>query len=146
MPVFFRPSLLATNDARYGWKDNLNQALFPKISWMLPQSVREIKVEDLAKAMCINAQSKWKKYSNFKEEETKEEEEKEEKDVKENKEEKEEKESDDEVAESKKESKKNEQKEEKKKSKSAKSVAEVFTFPDFVKLLNSKEPGYTENK
>jgi len=52
----FRPSLLVTKETRYGIQDSITQYFFPKISWMLPSRYREIKVEDLARAMRINAE------------------------------------------------------------------------------------------
>jgi len=52
----FRPSLLVTREIRYGLQDRLTQALFPLVSWMLPGRFHEIRVEDLARAMRMNAE------------------------------------------------------------------------------------------
>ena len=52
----FRPSLLVTKETRYGIKDVVMQNAFPKISWMLPSRWREISVEDLGRAMRLNAE------------------------------------------------------------------------------------------
>lgn len=52
----FRPSLLVTKQIRYGFQDRVTQALFPLISRMLPPRFHEIRVEDLARAMRINAE------------------------------------------------------------------------------------------
>ncbi len=53
---FFRPSLLVTKNIRYGFKDYFNQLVFPFISVLLPSIFHEVKVEDLAKAMRLNAE------------------------------------------------------------------------------------------
>jgi len=53
---FFRPSLLVTRKIRYGLQDRLTQLLFPRISWLLPSRYHEIRVEDLGRAMRINAE------------------------------------------------------------------------------------------
>lgn len=53
---FFRPSLLVTQDIRYGLQDQVTQWVFPKISPLLPSRWHEIKVEDLGRAMRINAE------------------------------------------------------------------------------------------
>jgi uncharacterized protein YbjT (DUF2867 family) len=55
--TFFRPSLLATPRARYGFFDGLMQALYPKVSWMLAPRFHEIRVEDLGRAMRLNAEA-----------------------------------------------------------------------------------------
>jgi uncharacterized protein YbjT (DUF2867 family) len=53
---FFRPSLLVTRDIRYGLQDRVTQAVFPRLSWALPSRWHEIRVEDLARAMRVNAE------------------------------------------------------------------------------------------
>ena len=53
---FFRPSLLVTKELRYGLQDRLTQALFPRISWMLPSRFHEIAVDELGRAMRLNAE------------------------------------------------------------------------------------------
>ena len=53
---FFRPSLLVTEEIRYGLQDRITQAIFPRISALLPPRFHEIRVEDLARAMRINAE------------------------------------------------------------------------------------------
>lgn len=53
---FLRPSLLVTAEIRYGLQDRLTQAVFPRVSWLLPDRFREIRVEDLALAMRLNAE------------------------------------------------------------------------------------------
>jgi uncharacterized protein YbjT (DUF2867 family) len=52
----FRPSLLVTKEIRYGWQDRLTQALFPPISHLLPARFHPIAVEELGRAMRINAE------------------------------------------------------------------------------------------
>lgn len=52
----FRPSLLVTADIRYGLQDRLTQLLFPRVSTFLPSRFHEIRVEDLARAMHLNAE------------------------------------------------------------------------------------------
>ncbi|MEA2571630.1 MAG: hypothetical protein QOI24_3631 [Acidobacteriota bacterium] len=52
----FRPSLLVTKEIRYGLQDRLTQALFPPISHLLPARFHPIAVEDLGRAMRINAE------------------------------------------------------------------------------------------
>jgi len=54
---FFQPCLLATREIRYGVRDRLMQALYPKISWMLPSRFHEVRVEDLGRAMRLNAEA-----------------------------------------------------------------------------------------
>lgn len=54
---FFRPSLLVTSTLRYGFQDRVTQAVFPRISPFLPSRFREITVEDLARAMRVNAEA-----------------------------------------------------------------------------------------
>jgi uncharacterized protein YbjT (DUF2867 family) len=54
---FFRPSLLMTEEVRYGLQDRLTQVLFPMISWALPPRFHEVRVEDLARAMRLNAEA-----------------------------------------------------------------------------------------
>ena len=53
---FFRPSMLLTREMRFGLQDRLTHALFPRISRFLPSRYREIRVEDLAAAMRLNAE------------------------------------------------------------------------------------------
>lgn len=53
---FFRPSLLVTREIRYGLQDRITQAVFPRISRFLPARFHEIRVEDLARAMRLNAE------------------------------------------------------------------------------------------
>lgn len=53
---FFRPSLLVTKEIRYGLQDRITQAVFPRISRFLPPRFHEIRVEDLARAMRLNAE------------------------------------------------------------------------------------------
>lgn len=55
---FFRPSLLATDEIRYGFSDRLMQFGVPLISWAFPSRFHEIHVKDLARAMRINAEHK----------------------------------------------------------------------------------------
>lgn len=53
---FFRPSLLVTKKVRYGLQDWVAQLVFPRVSWMLPDRFHEIRVEDLGRAMRLNAE------------------------------------------------------------------------------------------
>ena len=53
---FFRPSLLVTRKARYGLQDRVTQAVFPLVSPLLPKRYHQVRVEDLARAMRINAE------------------------------------------------------------------------------------------
>ncbi len=52
----FRPSLLVTKETRYGLQDVLTQGIFPVVSWVLPQRLHQIRVEELARVMRINAE------------------------------------------------------------------------------------------
>lgn len=52
----FRPSVIITPQARYGTGDHLLRWTMPKVSWMLPGRVHEVRMEDLARAMCRNAE------------------------------------------------------------------------------------------
>jgi uncharacterized protein YbjT (DUF2867 family) len=52
----FRPSLLVTQQMRYGLQDRLTQTLFPLLSFVLPSKLHEISVKDLAHAMVLNAE------------------------------------------------------------------------------------------
>jgi uncharacterized protein YbjT (DUF2867 family) len=52
----FRPSLLATDDIRYGLQDRLAQTFFPVMAPVLPSSLRHIHVRDLGRAMRLNAE------------------------------------------------------------------------------------------
>jgi uncharacterized protein YbjT (DUF2867 family) len=53
---FFRPSLLVTQQLRYGLQDRLTQALYPLLSPLLPGRYHQIRVEALAAAMRLNAE------------------------------------------------------------------------------------------
>ena len=53
---FFRPSLLVTPALRHGLQDRIAQAGFPLLSWAIPQWFHQIRVEDLGRAMRINAE------------------------------------------------------------------------------------------
>ena len=53
---FFRPSLLVTREIRYGLQDRLTQTLFPLVAPVLPGRYHQIRVEDLARAMRVNAE------------------------------------------------------------------------------------------
>jgi uncharacterized protein YbjT (DUF2867 family) len=52
----FRPSVLATQEIRYGAQDWITQRVFPIVSRVLPHRYREIRVEDLARAMRLDAE------------------------------------------------------------------------------------------
>ena len=52
----FRPSLLVTREIRYGLQDRVTQALFPLVAPLLPARYHQIRVEDLAHAMRVNAE------------------------------------------------------------------------------------------
>jgi uncharacterized protein YbjT (DUF2867 family) len=52
----FRPSLLVTPEIRYGFQDRITQFLFPLVSPLLPSRYHQIRVEDLGRAMRINAE------------------------------------------------------------------------------------------
>ena len=52
----FRPSLLVTKDIRYGLQDRLTQALFPLFTPLLPSRFHQITVEQLGRAMRLNAE------------------------------------------------------------------------------------------
>ena len=52
----FRPSLLVTKQIRYGLQDRVTQALFPLISRFFAPKFHEIAVEELGRAMRINAE------------------------------------------------------------------------------------------
>jgi uncharacterized protein YbjT (DUF2867 family) len=52
----FRPSLLVTRHVRYGFQDRVMQAVFPVIQPILPARYHSVHVEDLGRAMCINAE------------------------------------------------------------------------------------------
>jgi hypothetical protein len=54
----FRPSLLATDQSRYGWTDSVYQTIFPYISTVLPSKLHEIHVGQLANAMVLHAERK----------------------------------------------------------------------------------------
>lgn len=53
----FRPSLLVTREIRYGLQDRLTQSLFPLIALVLPSRYHQVRVEDLGRAMRINAEA-----------------------------------------------------------------------------------------
>ena len=52
----FRPSLLVTPNIRYGLQDRVTQRVFPLIQPFFPARYHAIRVEDLARAMRINAE------------------------------------------------------------------------------------------
>jgi uncharacterized protein YbjT (DUF2867 family) len=52
----FRPGLLVTKQIRYGMQDRLTQALYPLVSGLLAPKFHQIKVEDVGRAMRINAE------------------------------------------------------------------------------------------
>ena len=52
----FRPSVIATPEARYGTGDRILQWTMPKMSWMLPKRLHEVRVDELARAMRLNAE------------------------------------------------------------------------------------------
>lgn len=52
----FRPSLLVTRQIRYGLQDRVTQALFPVLAPVLPSRYHPIRVEDLGRAMRVNAE------------------------------------------------------------------------------------------
>jgi uncharacterized protein YbjT (DUF2867 family) len=53
----FRPSLLVTKEIRYGLQDRVTQAVFPLMSPILPRRFHQITVEDLGRAMQVNAEA-----------------------------------------------------------------------------------------
>jgi len=52
----FRPSFLLTQQFRYGLLDRVTHIFFPRISWLVPSRYHEIRVEDLGRAMRLNAE------------------------------------------------------------------------------------------
>jgi uncharacterized protein YbjT (DUF2867 family) len=52
----FQPSLLVTREIRYGLQDQITQAVFPWIAPLLPSRFHQITVEELGRAMRINAE------------------------------------------------------------------------------------------
>jgi uncharacterized protein YbjT (DUF2867 family) len=52
----FRPSLLVTKQIRYGLQDRLTQALFPIAARFLADRYHQIRVEELGRAMQLNAE------------------------------------------------------------------------------------------
>jgi uncharacterized protein YbjT (DUF2867 family) len=54
----FRPSLLVTTEIRYGLQDRVTQAVFPLVSPVLPRRYHEVTVEDLGRAMQVNAEAR----------------------------------------------------------------------------------------
>ncbi|HCU48315.1 MAG TPA: hypothetical protein DGG94_00520 [Micromonosporaceae bacterium] len=53
----FRPSLLVTEQTRYGWTGKVYQTVIPKLSWALPKRWHEITVKDLGRTMRLNAEA-----------------------------------------------------------------------------------------
>ncbi len=53
----FRPSVLATDAIRYGLQDRLTQALFPLVAPLLPRRLHHIHVNELGRAMRLNAET-----------------------------------------------------------------------------------------
>jgi uncharacterized protein YbjT (DUF2867 family) len=54
--TIFRPSVLATDEIRYGLQDRLTQSLFPLVAPLLPRKLHHIHVNDLGRAMRRNAE------------------------------------------------------------------------------------------
>ena len=52
----YRPSVLVTEKLRYGFQDWLTQRLVPWASRLLPSRFHQIRVQDLARAMRLNAE------------------------------------------------------------------------------------------
>jgi uncharacterized protein YbjT (DUF2867 family) len=52
----FRPSLLVTREIRYGLQDRLTQFITPLVTPLLPKRFHQIRVEDLGRAMRLNAE------------------------------------------------------------------------------------------
>lgn len=52
----FRPSLLVTRQLRYGLQDWLSQTFVPLVAPLLPARYHQVRVEDLARAMRVNAE------------------------------------------------------------------------------------------
>jgi uncharacterized protein YbjT (DUF2867 family) len=52
----FQPSLLVTEEIRYGLQDRVTQVVFPRLSPFLPGKYHEIHVEELGRAMRLNAE------------------------------------------------------------------------------------------
>ena len=52
----FRPSLLVTRQIRYGLQDRLSQLLVPLLAPLAPARYHQIRVEDLARAMRLDAE------------------------------------------------------------------------------------------
>ena len=52
----FRPSLLVTRNIRYGMQDRVTQVLFPLAAPLLPARFHQVSVEDLGRAMRLNAE------------------------------------------------------------------------------------------
>jgi len=53
-----RPSLMLTDEPRYGVPQKLVSAVFPKISWMMPSNAHEVHVKDVALSMLLNSERK----------------------------------------------------------------------------------------
>jgi uncharacterized protein YbjT (DUF2867 family) len=53
----FRPSVLVTKQLRYGLQDRITQVLFPAVATVLPARFHQIRVEDLGRAMRLNAEA-----------------------------------------------------------------------------------------
>ena len=52
----FRPSVLVTRELRYGLQDRLTQFITPLVTPLLPKRFHQIRVEDLGRAMRLNAE------------------------------------------------------------------------------------------
>ena len=52
----FRPSLLVTQQIRYGLQDRLTQALVPLVAPLIPARYHQIRVEELARAMRLDVE------------------------------------------------------------------------------------------
>lgn len=52
----FRPSLLVTDQIRYGFQDRVTQAVFPLVAPLLPRRYHQIHVDALGRAMQLNTE------------------------------------------------------------------------------------------
>jgi uncharacterized protein YbjT (DUF2867 family) len=52
----FRPSLLVTREIRYGLQDRISQTVFPLLAPLLPSRYHQVRVEELGRAMRLNAE------------------------------------------------------------------------------------------
>lgn len=52
----FRPSVLVTDEIRYGLQDRITQAVFPTMARLFPLKYRQIHVRQLGRAMVLNAE------------------------------------------------------------------------------------------